>query len=495
VNLLVWMLAVPLATAVLGSFGGQNKIRAVVMISGLSITFGLCLATARQFLGGAAPTAFGAALRVDGLSGLVLVLSAFGRLLASIYGVGYLPRSEARGLVSPRMRREFYGLIPAYVFAMLLVSVSNNLGVMWIAVELTTLASVFLVTFHDRNTSLEAAWKFLVLGSLGLGFALLGTVLLFASGQGQLGDGMGALHWTRFMEVAPRLHPFTLRLGVVFALIGYGTKAGLAPMHTWKPDAYREAPSPAVVLMAVGMLNGALYCVLRIHLISKAALGADFSGDLLLTLGLLSVLIATPFIVIQWNLKRLLAYSSIEHIGIMAVGIGLGAEAGVFGALLHMTYHSLAKPVSLFSAGTLAQQHSSSDFDRIGSGTFTRAPIASALFVLAAVIIAGSPPFGMFFSEMTILKAGFLSSHVTATAVFLAALIVLFCGFAYQVGRVVLGPPRDPAERRVPHTERLDLGLGTAIVAAVIAVASAFYLPAPLLALIHAATVVVWGRV
>ena len=217
---------------------------------------------------------------------------------------------------------------------------------------------------------------------------------------------MSALHWTRFMQVAPQLHPFTLRLGVVFALIGYGTKAGLAPMHTWKPDAYREAPSPAGVLMAVGMLNGALYCILRIHLISKAALGPEFSGGLLLTLGLLSVLIAMPFILIQWNLKRLLAYSSIEHVGIMAVGVGLGAEAGVFGALLHMTYHSLAKPVAFFSAGTLAQLHSSSDFDRIGSGTFSRAPIASALFVLAAVMITGSPPFGLFFSEMTILRAG-----------------------------------------------------------------------------------------
>ena len=289
---------------------------------------------------------------------------------------------------------------------------SNNLGILWIAVELTTLASVFLITFHDRDTSLEAAWKFLVLGSLGLGFALLGTVLLFAAGQGHLGEGLPALHWTRFMQAATHLHPFTLRLGVVFALIGYGTKAGLAPMHTWKPDAYREAPSPAVVLMAVGMLNGALYCILRIHLISKAALGPEFSGGLLLTLGLLSVLIAMPFILIQWNLKRLLAYSSIEHVGIMAVGVGLGAEAGVFGALLHMTYHSLAKPVSLFSAGTLAQLHSSSDFDRIGNGTFTRAPIASTLFVLSAVIITGSPPFGMFFSEMTILRAGFLGPHV-----------------------------------------------------------------------------------
>jgi hydrogenase-4 component F len=492
VNVLVWTLVAPVVTAVIGGLPGPRKLKEATTVSGLAVTFLLCLATARQFLSGSPPAAFADALRVDGLSALVLVLCGFVGLLAGTYGVGYLRRNEARGLVTPRLRREFYGLIPAYVFAMLLVSVSNNLGLLWIAVELTTLASVFLITFHDRDTSLEAAWKFLVLGSLGLAFALLGTVLMFAAGRGDLGEGMSALHWTRFMEVAPKLHPFTLRLGVVFALIGYGTKAGLAPMHTWKPDAYREAPSPAVVLMAVGMLNGALYCVLRIHLISKAAIGPEFSSGLLLTLGLLSVLIATPFILIQWNLKRLLAYSSIEHVGIMAVGVGLGAEAGVFGALLHMTYHSLAKPLALFSAGTLGQLHRSSDFDRIRGGTFSRAPIASSLFVLSAVIMTGSPPFGLFFSEMTILKAGFFGSHVTATSVFLGALVVLFCGFAYQVGHLVLGSPPE-FTKDAPDPERFDLGMATAIAAAVIAVVSAFYLPAPLIALIRAATEVVGG--
>lgn len=493
-NLLLWTLAVPLATAALGGLGGRGRFKELTIVVGLALTFGLCVATAGQFLAGSIPSAFGDALRVDGLSALVLVLSGFVGVLSGTYGVGYLRRNQRRGLVTPRMRREFYALIPAYVFAMLFVSVSNNLGVLWIAVELTTLASVFMITFHDRDTSLEAAWKFLMLGSLGLGFALLGTVLLFAAGEGHLGEGMAALNWTRLMEAAPRLHPFTLRLGVVFALIGYGTKAGLAPMHTWKPDAYREAPSPAVVLMAVGMLNGAVYCILRIHMISKASLGPEFSSGLLLALGLLSVLITVPFILIQWNLKRLLAYSSIEHVGIMAVGVGLGVEAGVFGALLHMTYHSLAKPVALFSAGTLAQLHSSSDFDRIGGGTLGRAPVASSLLVLSAVILTGSPPFGLFFSEMTILRAGFAGPHVTTTAVFLAALVALFCGVAYQIGRLVAGPPRDPgADASDP--ERFDIGMATTCVAALLAVASAFYLPPPLVDLIRAATDVVWGKV
>ena len=246
-------------------------------------------------------------------------------------------------------------------------------------------------------------------------------------------------------------------------------------MHTWKPDAYREAPSPAGVLMAVGMLNGAVYCLLRVHLIARAALGPGFSGGLLLALGLLSVAVATPFILIQWNLKRLLAYSSVEHVGIMAVGVGLGAEAATFGALLHMTYHTLAKPLAFFSAGTIAQLHASSDFDEIGPGTLGRAPVASALFVLAAVIMTGSPPFGLFLSEMTILKAGFAGPH-SSPAVFLGCLVLLFCGFFYQVGRMVLGGAarrtgagaRRRAVRRRPshHARRRNPGRGLGLLSA-----------------------------
>jgi hydrogenase-4 component F len=491
-SVLLWTLFVPLATGILGAAPLPRWRKELTLVVGLAVTFGLSIATAGEFLAGPPPSAYGDTLRVDGLSALVLVLSAFVGLMSGLYSIGYLRRNEARGLVTPWLRREFDALVPLYVFAMLLVSVSNNLGILWIAVEITTLCSVFLVAFHNRDTSLEAAWKYLVLGSLGLGFALLGTVLLFASGRGLLGEGMEGLNWTRLVALAKQLHPLTLKLGVVFALVGYGTKAGLAPMHTWKPDAYREAPSPAGVLMAVGMLNGALYCILRIHLIAKAAVGPEFSGGLLLALGLLSVAVATPFILIQWNLKRLLAYSSIEHVGIMAVGLGLGAEAATFGALLHMTYHTVAKPLSFFSAGTIAQLHASSDFDEIGTGTLQTTPVASTLFVLAAVIITGSPPFGMFFSEMTILKAGFEGPHTVAVAGFLACLVLLFCGFFYQVGRLVLGEPTKK-EGRQPDPEQFDAGSATTLLAGALAVVSAFYLPQGLLDLIHAAVRVVEG--
>ncbi|MGE0453258.1 MAG: proton-conducting transporter membrane subunit [Vicinamibacteria bacterium] len=489
-NLLVLTLLAPAVTGLLGALRLPRWLKEAQLVAGLAATLALAAATASEFLAGSVPAAFDGALRVDGLSALVLVLSALVGLLSGAYSIGYLRRYEALGLVSSARRREFDALVPLYVFAMLLVAVSNNLGVLWIAVELTTLVSVFLIAFHGRDTSLEAAWKFLILGSLGLAFALLGTVLLFASGRGVLGEGMSGLDWTTLVALAPKLHPFTLKLGVVFALIGYGTKAGLAPMHTWKPDAYREAPTPAGVLMAVGMLNGALYCLLRIHVISSAALGPEFSGGLLLGLGLLSVAVALPFMLIQWNLKRLLAYSSVEHVGIMALGVGLGAEAATFGALLHMTYHTLAKPLAFFSAGTLAQLHRSSNFDAIGPGTFGRTPVASALFVLAAVVMTGSPPFGLFFSELTILKAGFAGPHTLAIGIFLASLVLLFCGFFYQVGRLVLGA-QPTSERQAPEAERPDVGQAVTLVAAVLAVGSAFYLPQGLLDLIHAAVQVV----
>ena len=491
-NVLVATLAAPLATAALGALPGPRRPKEAVFLSGIAVTFALSLATAGDYLAGKTPVAFGGALRVDGLSALVLVLTAFVGVLSGLYSVGYLERNERSGFFSAKQRTELLALVPAYLGAMLLVAASNNLGVLWIAVEATTLASVFLVAFQNRDASLEAAWKFLVLGSVGLAFALLGTVLLFAAGGGVLGETASGLDWTGFVAHSKALHPFTVKLAVVFLLIGYGTKAGLAPMHTWKPDAYREAPSPAGVLMAVGMMNCSLYALLRVHLVSRAVLGPDFSGRLLIGLGLASVLVATPFILIQWNLKRLLAYSSVEHVGIMAIGLGLGGKPAVFGALLHMTYHTFAKPLTFFSAGTLAQLHRSSDLDTIGGGTLGRTPLASGLLLLGTLMVTGSPPFGLFWSEMLILRAGFAGPYLAVVSVFLAALVVLFCGFFFQVGRLTLGPDTGTAGRSV-LPERLDLAMGTTLAAAILAIVSAFYLPDALLALVHAAVRVVEG--
>ncbi len=272
--------------------------------------------------------------------------------------------------------------MPAYVAAMLLVAVSNNLGVLWIAVEATTIASVFLVAFHNRDTSLEAAWKFLVLGSVGLAFALLGTVLLFASGRGVLGEGMSALDWTRLLAHAGASPPHREARGGL-------RRRRLRHQGGPGADAHVEAGRlPRGALPGRRSHGGgddellALRPAAGPHL-SRAVLGPGSRAGSSSAWGCASVLVATPFILIQWNLKRLLAYSSVEHVGIMAIGFGLGGEVATLGALLHMTYHTFAKPVAFFSAGTLAQLHGSSDLDAIGGGTLSRTPVASGLLVLA----------------------------------------------------------------------------------------------------------------
>jgi hydrogenase-4 component F len=438
------MLLVPLVTAALGAVSAPRAVKESIAIGGLAVTWLLCLATASQFLNGAIPTAFDEALRVDGLSALMLVLCGLAGLLSAAYSVGYLRRNEIHGRVTPRKRLEFAILTPVYVFAMLLVVVSNNLGILWIAVELTTLTSVFLVAFHDHDTALEAAWKFLMLGSLGLGFALLGTVLLFASAHGRLGEELPALNWTRFMEIAPTLHPFTLRLGVVFTLIGYGTKAGLAPMHTWKPDAYGEAPGVVGAVLAGGVTSCAFLAVLRIYQICQASGDSAYTSRLLLFMGLFSMAVAGLFMVGQRDFKRMLAYSSVEHMGILAMGLGIGGPA-LFGTMLHVVTNGLTKGVLFLSAGNIHRAYASKSTDQV-RGAMRRVPLSGALFLVGFLAITGSPPFGPFISLFAILNGAIDAERFVTAGLFLFLLLVVFIGMGATVLQVVQG--RQPAEVR-----------------------------------------------
>src|SRR5208337_2053573 len=244
-----------------------------------------------------------------------------------------------------------------------------NLGVMWAAVEVTALSSVLLVALYNRKTSLEAAWKYVMLGSLGLALALFGTVITYAAAVSQGGGGrLPSFNWSHLMTVAAQLDPRLLKLAFVFAFIGYGTKAGLAPMHTWLPDAHSEAPSPTSAMLSGVSLKVALYALLRFHILTTASLGTPFSGTLLLVFGLGSMFLAAPFILVQTNLKRLLAYSSLEHVGLICVGIGLNSPVTIFGALLHMGYHALTKPVLFFAAGNIHQTCHTLKMRLIGPG-------------------------------------------------------------------------------------------------------------------------------
>ncbi|MGA2880952.1 MAG: hydrogenase 4 subunit F [Bryobacteraceae bacterium] len=430
-------------------------------------------------------------LYADYLSALVAALTAFVYLVSAPYAVGYLRRDEEQqvfaetgnGRGSFSKLRKYYALTPLFGFSMFLVVVSNNLGVLWIAVEGTTLASIFLVTFYGRRTSLEAAWKYAILGGVGLSMALFGTVLTYYAAHQILGgESLNVLNWSVLAASASQFDKTVMRLSFILVLLGYGTKAGLAPMHTWKPDAYSEAPAPVAALMATAVVNCALYALARFYVLTERCLGPAFVSQLLILFGLLSIGIAVPFILVQRSYRRLLAYSSIDHAGIMALGLGFGGPLGALGMLLHMTFHSVTKPLLFFCAGN-AQQHTGNDSLRQHPGGLLHSlPVSAPMFLLATLAITGTPPFSMFQSEFTILRAGFAAQHVGSVILFVIFVVAIFCGFFYHVANLVFGP--DPG---VPRGEFSRWKTLPVIGLSLIVVVLGFWLPAPIYALVNGA--------
>jgi hydrogenase-4 component F len=390
---------------------------------------------------GTALTEWGEFLRADALSAWMVLLIAAVSLATSIYAVQYFRRDLANGVVSERRFREFYVLTPFFATGMLLVVLANSLGVMWIAVEGVAMSSVLLVALYNQRTSLEAAWKYVILGGLGLVLALFGTIFTYAAAVGKTGgETLPSFNWSRLLAMAPQLDHHLMALAFIFVLIGYGAKAGLAPMHTWLPDAHSEAPSPTSAMLSGVSLKIALYALLRFHILATACLGSGFSRHLLLGFGLFSMLLAGPFILVQRNLKRMLAYSSLEHIGLICAAIGLNAPLTVFGAMLHMGYHALAKPVLFFAAGNVHQHFHTLAFQRLGGGLARTMPVTALCLGLAAVAVSGLPPFGLFVSELTVIAGGFTSRHAWVAIVMLTALIFVFCGLLDKISRLLLGP-------------------------------------------------------
>ena len=432
-------------------------------------------------------------LYADSLSALMVLLTSFVYLVTAPYAVGYFRHDEryaekdqifGESNDAPTSRaklRKYYALVPLFAFCMFLVAVSNNLGVMWVAVEGTTLASIFLVTFYARPTSLEAAWKYAILGGVGLSMALFGTVLTYYSAYQVLGgDSLSALNWSVLVDAAPRFGHPAMRLAFILVLLGYGTKAGLAPMHTWKPDAYSEAPIPVAILMATAVLNCSLYALARFYVLTSRCLGPGFASQLLVLFGLVTVGIAVPFILVQRNYRRLLAYSSIDHAGIMVLSLGFGGVLGPLGMLLHMTFHTITKPLLFFCAGN-GQQHMGNDSLRKGPGGLLHVlPVSAPLFLLGALAVTGTPPFSMFQSEFMVLRAGFAAQQTGLVMLFAAFLVAIFCGLFYHVSQLVLGPSTG-----VPRGDSSRWKTYPAIGLAGIVVLLSFWLPAPLYSLVE----------
>jgi hydrogenase-4 component F len=430
-------------------------------------------------------------LYADALSLITLLVIAFVSFTTALYSVGYLredmrEQDVTRGEGLRHVRR-YYVLFNLFVFSMLVVPISNSLGVLWIAIEGTTLASLFLVSFYGTGEALEAAWKYVIVGSVGIALALFGTILAYYSAVQILGTSYD-LNWSVLAPVAARLNPNIMRLAFLFIVVGYGTKAGLAPMHTWLPDAHSEAPSPISALLSGVLLNCAMYGILRFFALAVPSLGHAYPTALLLTFGFFSLVIAALLIFRQRDYKRLLAYSSVEHMGIVAIGVAFGGPLGLFGALLQILNHAVTKSLMFFASGQVLLKYETKDISRV-SGVIKLMPITGSLLLLGGLALTGSPPFSVFISEFSILSAGFRNGYAVAAIAMLVLIALIFVGFLFYLNKMVFGK----VDTAIKPGELSYLSLLAMALSVLLIVGLGIFIPAPLNDLLHQAAAVLGG--
>jgi hydrogenase-4 component F len=425
---MAWLLIlVPLGFAVLAAAWPSNRSRPWLVPAG-----GLAHAvlTALAVTGGPV-TALQGWLALDPAGTLVLGLASTIFLICALYAPGYL------ALRPGLSNRIFCACLLAMLAMMTMVALAHHLGLLWVAIEATTLATAPLLFFNHTPRSLEATWKYLLIGSVGIALALLGSFFLAYS---SLHEGLPpTLMLEALVAAAPRLSPPWLHAAFILLLVGYGTKMGLAPMHTWKPDAYGEAPGLVGALLAGGVTSCAFLAILRFYQICAAAGDAAFAGELLIFVGVLSMAVAAVFMIRQRDFKRMLAYSSVEHMGILALGVGVGGLA-LYGALLHLVTNGITKGVLFLSAGNIHRAYGSKLTDDV-QGALRRLPVSGPLFLAGFLVVTGSPPGGPFISEFTILAGTLRAGHYALAAGYLALLAIVFIGMGTTVLRVVQGVP------------------------------------------------------
>ena len=481
---LLWVLPlVPTVTALLMLTTRDRRILSAIDVCGSAILLALTLVLAREVAKGG-PRALGV-LRIDDLGLVFLLLLVVLTLAVSIYTVGWLKQAVAVGNMKAESLRSYFALVHLFVATMVVTVLADNLGVLWIAMEGTTITSAVLIGYHGHQHGLEAAWKYIIVTTIGISFGLFGTVLVYAAAAA---GGAVAMSWSAIMKVAPTLDPGIVRIGFIFVMVGYGTKAGLAPMHLWLPDAHSQAPTPVSTLLSGILIKCALLAIIRFQTITAAACGPAFPAEVLLVFGLTSVVVATPFILVQQDIKRLLGYHSIEHVGIVALGLGFGGSVGTYGALLHVVNHGITKALAFFAAGTAIARYGSRDIHVI-RGLFAVAPIGATLLMLAALSLAGMAPFSIFMSELMVLRAGIGDGHWVAIAIFLAMVVVIFAGLLHHVGAMVFGEPTAAAGREAEAWSPL---LGMLLLAAIM-VLLGLTIPASFDGILQRATEVVVG--
>lgn len=431
------VLCIPLFTAIAVLAGKTSRYVKTVNIAG-SILNSLLLGALVYIVNTTGQIKLGP-LYVDHLSGLFLMVIAVLAFTASLFSISYMEKELITGKNDLKALKRYYLLLNVFCFTMICVLTVENLGLMWVAVEATTLASALLVAFYFSRSAIEAAWKYVMVCTVGICLALLGTILLYYA-QVSAGIGGDALSWLVLKDNGMLLDTRMVKLAFVFIVIGYGTKAGLAPMHTWLPDAHSQAPSPVSGLLSGALLSCALYVIMRNLAIIKASIGAVFVQELLMALGLLSIIIAIPFLLVQHDLKRLLAYSSVEHMGIITFALGIGTPLAVYGALLHIFNHAVVKSALFYLAGTLTQEYRTKQIMRI-KGLVATKPVLGTVMVLLVLAITGAPPFGVFFSKFVIIWAAFNAGYRLAGGFFLVLVAAVFAGMLYYCCQILFGQP------------------------------------------------------
>jgi hydrogenase-4 component F len=376
---------------------------------------------------------------IDDFNIFLIILTTFVGFTTSIFSATYLAHEIEIGRLTPLFLRFYHAMYQALMCAMNVALVANNIGLMWVGVEVATLSTVMMVGIYRTPEAIEAAWKYFILGSVGIGLAFFGTILIYLVAQDVVGDGLPAMSWDLLVKSAPMLDPRLLSLAFVFLLVGYGTKVGLAPFHAWLPDAHAEGPTPISAMLSGLLLNVALYVLLRFKMVLAGNRSAIDVGAIMVGLGLISLVFAAFMLYRRRDIKRLFAYSSIEHMGIAAFAFGMGGPLANFAGLLHMTMHSLIKSGIFFAVGHIAQVKGTQRIADI-SGISVTHPVLAVLFSLGVIAIAGLPPFGMFTSEFMLVSSTF-ARQPALSIVLVAGLLVAFGALILRLQDVVFGEP------------------------------------------------------
>jgi hydrogenase-4 component F len=436
------------------TLGGWRLAGAASALGGLA-SLGLALALALSVAHGGVLRAADGWIRLDPLGAVFLLATALVYAAAAIFSLGYVGGEQraarpggtdrpvckrpSQDAAATAYARRYFALLDLFGWTMLIVPLTADFGTLWVAVELTTIVSALLVAIDRTDAALEASWKYVLIASSGLGIALLAIIVLYATGTHALGD----TYLPRFARLLAHARGFSadaVRLSFVLALVGFGTKVGFVPVHTWLPDAHSEAPAPVSALLSGSLLACALYAILRVFQVAVAAGQRSFAEHALIVFGVLSLILAALFVLRQRNFKRLLAYSSIEHMGVIALGVGFGAPLAVAGALLHVITHASAKGLAFLGSGSLMRGYDTKEIEQV-SGAGVLMPASGPMFLAAALALSGLPLSGVFRSEFEIVAGGFAGSQYAGVAILLALVNLAFLGIIAHAGRMVLSAP------------------------------------------------------